>query len=74
MEHLVHEMNTHFDIHTYKKMIFIYNALGNGWSVRKRQGSYIFNKKHQGKQEVFEDAYLTSFIHDNFKSDLKLYS
>lgn len=59
------EMNSKVDIDTYKKMIFIYNALSNGWSVKKRNDSYVFRKKHQGKPEVFQDSYLTKFIQEN---------
>lgn len=59
------EMNSTIDVDTYKKMIFIYNALSSGWSVKKRNESYVFRKKHQGKPEVFQDSYLTKFIHEN---------
>lgn len=59
------EMNPDIDIQTYKKMIFIYNALSNGWSVKKRNESYIFRKKHQGKQEFHNDSYLSKFIQEN---------
>jgi hypothetical protein len=44
------------------KMLFIVNAVDKGWSVRKRNGSYIFSKKHEGRKEVFNDMYLDNFI------------
>lgn len=59
------EMDSDIDIKTYKQMIFIYNAVSNGWSVKKRNESYIFRKKHQGKQEVYKDSYLSTFIQEN---------
>lgn len=59
------EIDSEIDIQTYKKMIFIYNALSNGWSVKKRHESYIFRKRHQGKQEVYKDSYLSKFIKEN---------
>jgi hypothetical protein len=49
----------------FQKMIFLYNALENGWSIKKRQKSYIFSKNHEGKKEVFDDSYLAIFIKDN---------
>jgi hypothetical protein len=49
----------------FKKMLFLYNALNNGWSIKKRLNSYIFTKNHEGKKEVFDDAYLSMFMKDN---------
>jgi hypothetical protein len=34
-------------------MAFIYNSLDQGWSVKKRDGKYIFQKSHNGKREIF---------------------
>ena len=50
----------------FKKMVFLYNALDNGWSIKKKQNSYIFTKNHEGKKEVFEDSYLHTFMKNNF--------
>jgi hypothetical protein len=47
------------------KMIFIFNALENGWTIKKKNKKYIFSKNHEGKKEIFSDNYLTSFIKDN---------
>ena len=43
-------------------MQFITNALEKGWSVKKRNDSYIFTKKHEGKREVFQNNYLDTFV------------
>ena len=51
-----------------KKMIFIMNALEQGWSVKKKGDAYIFNKKHEGKREVLRKDYLDHFIERNFDS------
>lgn len=59
-------MNFEIDKVTFQKMAFLFNALENGWSIKKRNQSYIFTKNHEGKKEVFDDAYLTSFMKDNF--------
>jgi hypothetical protein len=50
----------------YQKMIFLHNALDNGWSIKKRKNSYIFTKNHENKKEVFDDSYLSIFMKDNF--------
>jgi len=49
----------------FKKMIFLFNALDNGWSIKKRKKSYIFTKNHEGKKEIFDDSYLAMFMKDN---------
>jgi hypothetical protein len=46
-------------------MSFVMNALDKGWSVKKREGAFVFSKKHEGKKEVFSDHYLESFIESN---------
>lgn len=55
----------------YHKMKFIYNAIEHGWSVKKRDTSYYFVKKHNGKQEVFNEFYLEEFIKKNMKLNEK---
>jgi hypothetical protein len=60
-------LDSHLEIDktTIKKMIFLYNALDNGWSIKKINDSYIFTKNHEGRKEIFNDNYLTSFIKEN---------
>jgi len=48
-----------------KKICFIFNAIEDGWSVKKKDNSYIFSKKHEGKKEVYLDTYLQTFIKKN---------
>jgi hypothetical protein len=50
---------------TLQKCMFIMNAIENGWSVKKRRGSYIFSKKHEGKKEFLRDGYLAKFLDEN---------
>jgi hypothetical protein len=52
---------------TLQKCLFIMNALDNGWKVKKRKGSYIFSKKHEGRKEIFKEGYLESFLVENMK-------
>ena len=49
-----------------QKMGFIYNALEDGWSIKKKGKQYIFTKNHEGKKEVYLDSYLHRFMKDNF--------
>jgi hypothetical protein len=54
-----------FDKLKFKKMVFLYNALDNGWSIKKRKETYIFTKNHEGKKEIFDENYLSIFMKDN---------
>ena len=54
--------NIKVDVIKFQKMIFLYNAIDHGWSVKKRDDSYIFTKNHEGKKEVFENSYLLKFM------------
>lgn len=49
-----------------KKMVFVMNALEEGWSIRKKGDSYVFRKKHNGTKEVFKKEYLDKFIESGF--------
>jgi len=49
----------------FQKMLFVSNALENGWSVKKRNGAYIFTKSHENKREIFNDEYLGTFMKMN---------
>ena len=48
-----------------RKMIFIFNALDNGWSIIKKKDKYVFTKPHENKKEVFLDDFLQKFIYTN---------
>lgn len=49
----------------FQKMLFLYNALEKGWTIKKKKDSYIFTKKHEGKKEIFQSDYLDKFIESN---------
>lgn len=49
----------------FQKMLLIFNALNEGWTIKKRNDSYIFVKTHEGKKEVLLDSYLTKFMKTN---------
>ena len=49
----------------FQKMVFITNAIDDGWSVKKIKDNYIFSKKHENKKEVYQKTYLEKFILTN---------
>ena len=51
----------------YNKMLIFYNALENGWEIRKKKGNYIFKKKHENKIEILNNAYLARFMKEQMK-------
>lgn len=57
--------NIKIDAIQLQKMILLYNAIENGWTVKKRKDSYIFLSKHDGKKDVLDDDYLLKFMKNN---------
>jgi len=49
------------------KMVFLYNAVNDGWKIEKRDGMYVFRKKHENKEEIYSDAYLENFVSNNLR-------
>lgn len=45
-----------------QKMIFLYNALEDGWQIKKKNEQYILTKLHENKREVYLDSYLEEFL------------
>jgi len=62
------DLQTQLDIGNkkFRKMLFLFNALENGWAIKKRDNNYLFRKKHEGKKEIFSDKYLSRFLEMNF--------
>lgn len=54
--------NIHLPKLAFQKMLFIMNALEEGWTIKKSQDSYIFTKKHENRKEIFQENYLDTFI------------
>lgn len=50
---------------TTKKMLFLYNAIENGWTIYKKGNLYSFKKKHEGKQKYFDEDFLARFTEEN---------
>lgn len=55
----------------YKKLIFIYNSLNNGWCVTKKNDKYIFSKKHYKSKKIYKKKYLQTFIEKNLEIKLE---
>lgn len=66
MDIYINQDNGSFNHITMQKMVFLFNALEDGWNIRKHKDSYIFTKKHEGKKEIFNDDFLKRFIERNF--------
>ena len=52
----------------FGKLIFIYNAVEDGWKVNKNNDDYVFSKPHEGKMEVYSPSFLTEFIAKQLRS------
>ena len=58
-----------FEKKQIQKMKFIWNALDQGWTIKKKDNNFIFTKKHENKMEVFRDNYLENFLISNFTKE-----
>jgi len=50
---------------TFQKMVIIYNAIQDGWCVKKEDNKYIFTKKHENKREFYLDNFVSNFIKEH---------
>ena len=57
--------NVKVDIIKFQKMLLLFNSIEQGWTVKKRNDSYVFSKPHENKKEVLEDTYLLRFMKTN---------
>ena len=53
------------DFIKFHKMVFLFNDLETGWTIKKKGDAYIFSKNHEGKKEVLLDSYLKRFMQQN---------
>jgi hypothetical protein len=58
--------NLKVDSILFQKMLMVHNALEDGWSIKKRGNSYVFQKNHEGKKEILDESYLLTFMKENF--------
>lgn len=45
-----------------QKLLFINNALEDGWQIKKTDNKYIFKKENNKNKELYLDNYLDKFI------------
>jgi len=57
--------NVKIDFIEFQKMILLFNSIEQGWSVKKRNTSYVFTKSHEGKKEILDETYLKKFMTSN---------
>lgn len=58
----INKTNIYCDKLKFQKMVFLSNALDNGWSIKKNNKSYIFTKKYENKKEIYNEKYLENFM------------
>jgi len=49
----------------FQKMLLLFNAIEEGWTVKRKNESYVFTKNHENKKEVLQDSYLLKFMKTN---------
>ena len=59
--------NLKIDVIKFQKMRLLFNALEDGWSIKKRNDTYVFTKNHEGKREVLHESYLCKFMMTNLE-------
>ena len=57
--------NIKIDVVQFQKMILLYNALEDGWTLTKKDDCYIFKKPHFDQIEILENNYLLKFMKTN---------
>jgi hypothetical protein len=57
--------NMKVDAIKFQKMLILFNSIEQGWSVKKKNNSYVFTKQHENKKEIIEDSYLIKFMKTN---------
>ena len=64
-------LNFDIDLLSLHKMLFIYNAILNGWTVKLlEKNSFEFKKnKDAVKKEIYLDDYLKKFVKNNLDID-----
>ena len=50
----------------FQKMLLLFNAINDGWCIKKNKDAYIFSKNHENRREILLDSYLLTFMENNF--------
>lgn len=54
----------------FQKMLFLTNAIEQGWTVKKSNDTFVFKKKHENRTEYLEEKYLETFLLSNLSTDV----
>jgi len=61
--------NMKIDCVKFQKMLLLFNAIEDGWTIKKRDESFVFTKNHEGKREILHESYLTQFMKTNLNTE-----
>lgn len=50
----------------FSKIIFIFNAIEDGWTVKKKGDKYFFSKQKSKEKRVYNDKFLEEFVNKYF--------
>ncbi len=56
----------------FSKMVFIMNALEQGWKVKKirnKDNKYVFYKRMDDTEDVKNESFLELFVNDNMSAE-----
>ena len=62
IELFVDDKTIKIDPKKFQKMLFLYNSLDEGWSIKKKNDSYVLRKPHENKKEILNDSFLSIFM------------
>tara|TARA_B100000424_G_C22616870_1_gene343184 strand:- start:244 stop:438 length:195 start_codon:yes stop_codon:yes gene_type:complete len=57
---------TKYSLKEMRKILFIFNAIEDGWSVKKKNDFYVFSKHKNKEKQIYEEKYLEKFINKYF--------
>jgi len=57
--------NLKLDPIKFQKMLLLFNTIEDGWTIKKKNNTYIFTKNHENKKEILDDSYLLQFMNAN---------
>ncbi len=60
-------MNIDINSKEFSKIMFIYNAIEDGWKVKKKDDLYYFSKQTSKEQCIYTEKYLEKFINKYLK-------
>jgi hypothetical protein len=57
--------NLKLDSIKFQKMLLLFNTVEDGWTIKKKNNTYIFTKNHENKKEILDETYLLKFMNAN---------